>query len=57
MKDLGPWLGNHPHDKIWDLVKGFVESLKQDGKKIGATGYCWGGRYSILLAGKEGLVE
>lgn len=39
------------------LLESFVTELRKDPaiKSLGATGYCWGGRYSVLLA--HSLVE
>lgn len=39
------------------VLESFVKALRTDPaiRKVGATGYCFGGRYSILLA--HGLVE
>lgn len=31
------------------LIVKFVEAVKAEGGKVGTVGFCWGGRYSILL--------
>ncbi|KAI5478693.1 hypothetical protein MNV49_004720 [Pseudohyphozyma bogoriensis] len=56
METAKPWLGKHPHEEVLHLVETFAKTLRTDGTKLGATGYCFGGRYSILLAG-EGMVD
>jgi len=51
MASLGPWLVRQREAVIKPLLESFVTELRKDAaiKKVGATGYCWGGRYSILL--------
>lgn len=57
MASLGPWLVRQREAVTKPLIESFVAMLRKDPavQKIGATGYCWGGRYSILLA--NGQVE
>ncbi|KAM0751010.1 alpha/beta-hydrolase [Meredithblackwellia eburnea MCA 4105] len=57
MASLGPWLVRQREAVVKPILESFVNELKKDVaiKKIGATGYCFGGRYSILLA--HGLVD
>ena len=54
---VGPWLIRKRPEVTQPLIESFVKALREDSSigKIGAAGYCWGGRYSILLA--DGQVE
>ena len=47
---LGPWLIKHREGVTEPIVSGFVNSVRQipGTNKIGALGFCWGGRYAIL---------
>jgi len=48
---LGPWVAKHREAVVKPLIVKFVEAIKADPevKKIGSVGFCWGGRFSILL--------
>jgi len=53
---LMPWLAKHREAVSQPLVDGFVNTVRQipGTQKIGAIGFCWGGRYAILQAhGKD----
>jgi len=52
MGTLGPWLARHTEGVTEPLVSGFVDAVRQipGTTKIGAIGFCWGGRYAILQA-------
>lgn len=47
-----PWMFRHREAAARPVVEGFMKQLRQDEavKKVGAVGFCWGGRWSILLA-------
>lgn len=60
MATLGPWLVKHREAVAEPIISGFINHLKTVAgtNKIGAIGFCWGGRYSILQAHgrKEGEI-
>lgn len=49
---LGPWLVKHREAVARPLIDGFVNTVRQipGTNKVGAIGFCWGGRYAILQA-------
>jgi hypothetical protein len=57
---LGPWLVKHREAVSEPLISGFINTVRQipGTNKVGAIGFCWGGRYAILQAHgkKEGSV-
>lgn len=57
---LGPWLVKHREAVAEPLISGFINTVRQipGTNKVGAIGFCWGGRYAILQAHgkKEGSV-
>jgi len=52
---LGPWLVKHREAVTKPLVDSFIKTVRADPgtKKVGAIGFCWGGRYAILAAHGE----
>jgi dienelactone hydrolase len=57
---LGPWLIKHREVVSEPLISDFINTVRQipGTNKVGAIGFCWGGRYAILQAHgkKEGSV-
>ncbi|KAL6716376.1 hypothetical protein ACLMJK_005942 [Lecanora helva] len=49
---LGPWLATHREGVTKPLIDGFVNAVRMvpGTDKLGAVGFCWGGRYAILQA-------
>jgi len=47
---LPPWLIKHRESITKPLVDSFINAVRVPGTKIGALGFCWGGRYAILAA-------
>jgi dienelactone hydrolase len=56
-RSFGPFSFTTRVAVTWPKVKGFFESLRADpetsGLPIGVAGFCWGGLYSLRLAGVE----
>ena len=49
---LGTWLPKHREGVTKPLIDGFVNTLRTTPgtDKVGAVGFCWGGRYALLEA-------
>jgi dienelactone hydrolase len=56
--DLYGWIAKHPIDKVEPQMKAALKTLKEEYgiKKVGAVGYCFGGRYVIRFLG-EGIID
>ena len=50
MVTLGPWLAKHREGISEPIISGFINTVHQipGTNKVGAIGFCWGGRYAIL---------
>jgi dienelactone hydrolase len=48
---MGPWLIKHREAVSLPLIQKFVTHIRSSTSpsKLGAVGFCWGGRYAILL--------
>ncbi|KAI1610462.1 esterase/lipase [Exophiala viscosa] len=55
MATLGPWLAKHREGVSEPIISGFINAVRQipGTNKIGAIGFCWGGRYAILQGHKR----
>ncbi|KNA15116.1 hypothetical protein SOVF_101180 [Spinacia oleracea] len=52
------WLKDHGTDKGYEEAKPVIESLKRRGIcKIGAAGFCWGGKVAVQLAQGDQYVQ
>ncbi|WVF65951.1 hypothetical protein IAT40_000689 [Kwoniella sp. CBS 6097] len=49
---MGPWVAKHREAVSKPLIEKYVQAVRADPStgKIAAVGYCWGGRYSLILA-------
>ena len=49
---LGPWLISHREAVSKPIIDGFIRHVKTipGTNKVGALGFCWGGRYALLAA-------
>lgn len=54
---LPPWLIKHREAVSRPLIENFLSAVRQipGTRKVGAIGFCWGGRYAILAA--HGVVD
>lgn len=49
--DLMAWIGKHGQSVTRPILDKVIEALKSEGiEDFGATGYCFGGRYTMDLA-------
>ncbi|CCG80722.1 Dienelactone hydrolase family protein [Taphrina deformans PYCC 5710] len=55
----GPWLFNHRDAVSKPIIDKFFTALRQDlpTAKIGAVGFCWGGRHVVLLTHADSSVQ
>ncbi|XP_057524465.1 endo-1,3;1,4-beta-D-glucanase-like isoform X2 [Amaranthus tricolor] len=57
-RPLQVWLKDHEAAKAFEEVKPIVDTLKHKGMhKIGAAGFCWGGKVVALLAQNDEYIQ
>jgi len=52
--DFAPWLGRHGPDVTDSIISATIKALREEFgvEKIGAVGYCFGGRYVMRFLAK-----
>ncbi|XAR54620.1 Carboxymethylenebutenolidase [Bertholletia excelsa] len=56
-RSIQDWLKDHPADKAFEEAKLVIEALRSKGvSKIGAAGFCWGGKVAAELA-KDACIQ
>lgn len=56
--DILKWVGEHPKERVDGIVEAAIKLMRTEfgTKRIGAVGYCFGGKYVIrFLAENKGL--
>jgi dienelactone hydrolase len=50
-----PWAWRHRHAVTAPIIKTFLQIVRTENPdaKIGVAGFCWGGRYSLLLGQRD----
>jgi len=51
------WASEHPTSYATELAEKFIDHLKAEGKKIAVIGFCYGGKSTITVAGKENYIN
>ena len=47
--DRAAWFAKHTPEETREIIAKVINALKEDGVELfGATGYCWGGKLSII---------
>lgn len=56
---LPPWLVKHRESVTKPLIDSFIHTVRAipGTRKVGAIGFCWGGRYAVLAAHSDGGVD
>jgi dienelactone hydrolase len=52
--DFAPWIAKHGVDAVDPVITSTIKAMRENYgvKKIGAVGYCFGGRYVVRFLGK-----
>jgi dienelactone hydrolase len=53
--EFPPWLSKHPPERVDSIVEATIKEMREryGVKKIGAVGYCFGGRYVVRFLAKD----
>ncbi|KIW00050.1 uncharacterized protein PV09_08397 [Verruconis gallopava] len=56
--DLMKWFHSHPPERVEPVLQAAIKGMKEEYgvKKLGAVGYCFGGRYVVRFLG-NGLID